>query len=123
MAVNGLAVAKFVSCAGDAVGDVLGARPGVYYFRCPPGFCQQGTNEPSVWADEFEIGLASRPGSARPAVPVLMRQLRRRGARFNKAPRLVPALAFMFASTNLVIELGAVLWVLMGWTFVARGSL
>jgi uncharacterized membrane protein YraQ (UPF0718 family) len=31
---------------------------------------------------------------------------------------LVPALAFMFASTNLVIELGAVLWVLMGWEFV-----
>src|ERR1700745_160874 len=31
---------------------------------------------------------------------------------------LIPALAFMFASTNLVIELGAVLWVLMGWTFV-----
>jgi len=27
---------------------------------------------------------------------------------------LVPALAFMFASTNLVIELGAILWVLMG---------
>src|SRR5213076_1408943 len=31
---------------------------------------------------------------------------------------LIPALAFMFASTNLVIELGAVLWVLMGWQFV-----
>jgi uncharacterized membrane protein YraQ (UPF0718 family) len=31
---------------------------------------------------------------------------------------VVPALAFMFASTNLVIELGAVLWVLMGWEFV-----
>lgn len=31
---------------------------------------------------------------------------------------LVPAMAFMFASTNLVIELGAVLWVLMGWPFV-----
>src|SRR5881275_3727378 len=31
---------------------------------------------------------------------------------------LLPALAFMFASTNLVIELGAVLWVLMGWQFV-----
>jgi len=31
---------------------------------------------------------------------------------------LVPALAFMFASTNLVTELGAVLWVLMGWRFV-----
>jgi uncharacterized membrane protein YraQ (UPF0718 family) len=32
---------------------------------------------------------------------------------------LVPALAFMFASTNLVVELGAVLWLLMGWQFVA----
>src|SRR5947207_2961778 len=31
---------------------------------------------------------------------------------------LTPALAFMFASTNLVIELGAVLWLLMGWRFV-----
>src|SRR5438046_10503819 len=31
---------------------------------------------------------------------------------------LIPALAFMFASTNLAIELGAVLWVLMGWQFV-----
>src|SRR5438067_5293418 len=34
---------------------------------------------------------------------------------------VVPALAFMFASTNLVIELGAVLWVLMGWEFVVAG--
>jgi uncharacterized membrane protein YraQ (UPF0718 family) len=31
---------------------------------------------------------------------------------------LIPALAFMFASTNLVVELGAVLWLLMGWRFV-----
>src|SRR5947199_1521932 len=31
---------------------------------------------------------------------------------------LIPVLAFMFASTNLVIELVAVLWVLMGWQFV-----
>ena len=31
---------------------------------------------------------------------------------------VVPALAFIFASTNLVIELGAVLWILMGWQFV-----
>jgi uncharacterized membrane protein YraQ (UPF0718 family) len=31
---------------------------------------------------------------------------------------LIPALAFMFASTNLVIELGVVLWLLMGWRFV-----
>ena len=31
---------------------------------------------------------------------------------------IIPALAFMFASTNLVIELGVVLWILMGWRFV-----
>jgi uncharacterized membrane protein YraQ (UPF0718 family) len=37
---------------------------------------------------------------------------------FQKGAALIPALAFMFASTNLVIELGAVLWLLMGWHFV-----
>src|SRR5207247_425064 len=31
---------------------------------------------------------------------------------------LIPALAFMFSSSDLVIELGAVLWILMGWQFV-----
>src|SRR5438309_8570223 len=31
---------------------------------------------------------------------------------------VVPALAFIFPSTNLVLELGAVLWILMGWQFV-----
>jgi uncharacterized protein len=37
---------------------------------------------------------------------------------FKKGAALVPVLAFMFASTNLVFELGAVLWLLMGWIFV-----
>ena len=37
---------------------------------------------------------------------------------FKQGAALLPALAFMFASTNLVIELGAVLWLLMGWRFV-----
>jgi uncharacterized membrane protein YraQ (UPF0718 family) len=37
---------------------------------------------------------------------------------FQKGAALVPMLAFMFASTNLVVELGAVLWLLMGWRFV-----
>lgn len=37
---------------------------------------------------------------------------------FTRGAALLPALAFMFASTNMVIELGAVLWVLMGWRFV-----
>ena len=37
---------------------------------------------------------------------------------FKQGAALIPALAFMFASTNLVIELGAVLWLLLGWRFV-----
>ena len=36
----------------------------------------------------------------------------------RKGAALIPTLAFMFASTNLVIELGAVLWIVMGWRFV-----
>lgn len=37
---------------------------------------------------------------------------------FQKGAALIPVLAFMFAATNLVIELGTVLWLLMGWQFV-----
>ncbi len=37
---------------------------------------------------------------------------------FQRGAALILALAFMFASTNLVVELGAVLWLLMGWHFV-----
>jgi uncharacterized protein len=36
---------------------------------------------------------------------------------FAKGASAVNALAFQFASTNLVIELGLVIWVLMGWQF------
>ncbi|MBV8150122.1 MAG: permease [Candidatus Eremiobacteraeota bacterium] len=36
---------------------------------------------------------------------------------FKKGAALIPSLAFLFSSTNLVIELGVVLWVLMGWQF------
>jgi uncharacterized protein len=36
---------------------------------------------------------------------------------FDKGASLIAALAFQFASTNLVWELGLVLWVLIGWQF------
>jgi uncharacterized membrane protein YraQ (UPF0718 family) len=38
---------------------------------------------------------------------------------FKKGAGLTPALAFLFASTNLVAELGIVLYLLMGWEFTA----
>jgi uncharacterized protein len=37
---------------------------------------------------------------------------------FKKGAALIPTLAFIFASTNLVLELGFILWILLGWTFV-----
>src|SRR5215469_1313792 len=36
---------------------------------------------------------------------------------FQRGADFVNSMVFMFASTNLVIELGIVLWVLMGWEF------
>jgi len=38
---------------------------------------------------------------------------------FQKGADFTATLVFMFASTNLVIELGIVLWVLIGWQFTA----
>src|SRR6195256_5410485 len=36
---------------------------------------------------------------------------------FQKGASAAAALAFQFASTNLVFELGVVMWVLIGWQF------
>ena len=38
---------------------------------------------------------------------------------FKKGAALIPSLAFLFSSTNLVLELGIILWLLMGWQFTA----
>src|SRR5207302_3991097 len=37
----------------------------------------------------------------------------------SRGPAQIPSLAFLFASTNLVIELGIILYLLMGWQFTA----
>ena len=37
---------------------------------------------------------------------------------FRKGAGLVPSLAFLFSSTNLVVELGIVLYLLLGWQFL-----
>jgi len=36
---------------------------------------------------------------------------------FSKGANFTSSMVFMFASTNLVIELGLVLWIMMGWQF------
>src|SRR2546421_11503225 len=56
-------------------------------------------------------GLGAASSSCSYAAVALARSLFRKGADFTSA------MAFEFASTNLVIELGIILAVLMGWQF------
>jgi len=57
-------------------------------------------------------GLGAASSSCSYAAAATAKSLFKRGADFTVA------MAFMFASTNLVIELGLILWQLMGWPFV-----
>ena len=56
-------------------------------------------------------GLGAASSSCSYAAVALARSLFRKGANFTAA------MAFEFASTNLAIELGIILWVLLGWQF------
>ena len=62
-----------------------------------------------------EIALATGYGAASSscsyAAAALSRTLFKKGAGFT------PTLAFLFSSTNLVVELGVILYLLMGWQF------
>ncbi|HEV2038094.1 MAG TPA: permease [Candidatus Eremiobacteraceae bacterium] len=57
-------------------------------------------------------GLGAASSSCSYAAAATAKSLFKRGADFTVA------MVFMFASTNLVVELGLVLWQLMGWPFV-----
>ena len=56
-------------------------------------------------------GLGAASSSCSYAAVALTRSIFRRGADFTAA------IAFEFASTNLVIELGIIMWLLLGWQF------
>ncbi len=62
-----------------------------------------------------EIATATLAGAASSscsyASAAIMRTL------FKKGAALTPALAFLFSSTNLVLELGIILYLLLGWQF------
>ena len=62
------------------------------------------------------IGLAMGFGAASSSCSYAASAAARSAVKQGAA--LVPALAFMFASTNLVIEMGIVLYLLLGWQFV-----
>jgi uncharacterized membrane protein YraQ (UPF0718 family) len=56
-------------------------------------------------------GLGAASSSCSYAAVALARSLFRKGANFTSA------MVFQFASTNLVIELGVIIWLLLGWQF------
>ena len=62
------------------------------------------------------VAIATLAGAASSscsyASAAIMRALFKKGAAFG------PSLAFLVASTNLVIELGVILWLLLGWRFM-----
>src|SRR5437867_9755880 len=62
-------------------------------------------------------GLGAASSSCSYAAVALARSIFRKGANFTAA------MAFQFASTNLVIELGVIMIVLMGWQFALAESI
>jgi uncharacterized membrane protein YraQ (UPF0718 family) len=66
-----------------------------------------GGPKPVAWA----TGLGAASSSCSYAAIAIAKSL------FQKGASATSALAFQFASTNLVWELGLVLWVLLGWQF------
>lgn len=63
-----------------------------------------------------QIALASVFGAASSSCSYASASIMR--TLFKKGAALATALAFLFASTNLVIELGVILYLLMGWQFM-----
>jgi uncharacterized membrane protein YraQ (UPF0718 family) len=70
-----------------------------------------GDHRPATVARAGFLGMVS--SSCSYAATALAKSLFARGADFTSA------MVFRFASTNLVVELGIVLWLLMGWQFAA----
>lgn len=68
-----------------------------------------GDHRPRTVAKASFFGMVS--SSCSYAASALAKSLFARGADFTSS------MAFMFASTNLVVELGVVLWLLIGWQF------
>src|SRR3954452_19698674 len=59
----------------------------------------------------LSTGLGAAPSACSYAAVAIAKSM------FAKGASLAAAMAFQFASTNLVFELGLVIWILLGWQF------
>lgn len=73
----------------------------------------ENLGEPTPRALALATGFGAASSSCSYAAAAMSKTL------FQKGAHLVNATAFLFASTNLVIEIGLVIWVLLGLRFVA----
>ena len=113
----------------DEVGRALVMAAGMFWqtgWSLVLGFAVSGLLQAIVPADQMrralgragprEIGIATLAGAASSscsyASAAIMRTLFKKGASF------VASIAFLFASTNLVLELGIILYLLLGWQFM-----
>ena len=110
---SGAACARASSCSGRPCGPSSSgsdcrerSRPSSAARPCRPSW--ETTDRPP-WPGPRSIGMVS--SSCSYAATAMAKSLFVKGADF------VASMVFMFASTNLVIELGIVLVVLMGWQF------
>ena len=116
---------RFLDALGHALGagrldDLAGhlvADPGLHLVGGGPGAWSAGIRSPGCSASDrpkalaVATGLGAASSSCSYAAVALARALFRRGANFTAA------MAFEIASTNLVIELGIILALLISWQF------
>ena len=115
---NALALAGFVSCAGDALGARAGFTiSGVLQVFVGKEQISRAFGQTNLKSVSFATGLGAASSSCSYAAVAAARSAMQQGA------ALIPALAFMFASTNLVIELGAGALGFDGVAVCVRGSL
>lgn len=120
-----MALASFISSLGDALSFAFGMTWEVLWALIL-GFALSGAIQAVVSKEEMRrllpddsprtlaiaTGLGAASSSCSYASVALARSLFRKGANFTAA------MAFEIASTNLVIELGIIMWLLLGWQFV-----
>jgi uncharacterized membrane protein YraQ (UPF0718 family) len=118
-------LASLLSSLGDALSFAFGMTWEVLWALIL-GFALSGAVQALVSKEEMRrllpddsprtlaiaTGLGAASSSCSYASVALARSLFRKGANFTAA------MAFEIASTNLVIELGIIMWLLLGWQFV-----
>ena len=115
---------------GDQLGDALLMAAGMFWdvgWSLVLGFTISAVIQAVASTEQMrralgrdgvrEIALATIAGAVSSSCSYASAAISR--TLFKKGAALIPSLAFLFASTNLVIELGIILYLLMGWQFTA----